>query len=189
MEKEKSERKAKNELQRLRNLARAKNINVPTVGVVTPSDATANKTSYNPADDLQQNAEIARISTASLGKFQPRLGKKLEGTAKPKAKKRKFESNTWDSKEEKERNMGILQSLTNKKSHIDLNMATSVAKKIRKDERDGDGETDKQQPRKGKKGKGKRSKPEYRKGGSKAFGKKKVGGKSSFGGKSKGKKR
>jgi regulator of ribosome biosynthesis len=190
LEKEKSERKAKNELQRLRNLARAKNINVPTVGAVTPSDATAYKTTYNPADDLQQNAEVARISTASLGKFQPQLGKKLENTAKPKAKKRKFESNTWDSKEEKERNMGILQSLTNKKPQIDLNMANSVAKKIRKEERDGDGEADKQQPRKGKKGKGKRSKREYRKSANKAaFGKKKVGGKSSFGGKSKGKKR
>ena len=39
MEEEKQERKAKNELQRLRNVARLKNVKVPTVGVVTPSVA------------------------------------------------------------------------------------------------------------------------------------------------------
>ena len=37
MEEEKQERKAKNELQRLRNIARQKKVKVPTVGVVTPS--------------------------------------------------------------------------------------------------------------------------------------------------------
>lgn len=36
LEEDKKERTAKNELQRLRNLARAKNVKVPTVGVFTP---------------------------------------------------------------------------------------------------------------------------------------------------------
>ena len=37
MEEDKKERGAKNELQRLRNIARSKNVKVPTVGVITPS--------------------------------------------------------------------------------------------------------------------------------------------------------
>jgi regulator of ribosome biosynthesis len=138
LEADRRENKDKNELKRLRNLARAKNIKVPTVGVVTPSASSARVSTSNPADDLKQNAEITRSSTASLGKFQPKLDKKLEKNSAPNAKKRKFESNTWDSSSEKARNMGILDSITNKAPKLDMNMAVAVSKKIRAEEEDGD---------------------------------------------------
>lgn len=163
MEEDKKERKAKNELQRLRNIARTKKVNVPTVGVVTPS-AASTKTSTS--EDLQQAAEIVKSSTASLGKFQPSLNKSLEKSAKVKGKKRKFESNTMDSNVEKERNLGILESITNKQPRLDINLA--VRKDINQEE------TDRSEEKKQQKGKGKK------KGGKK-------GGKGSFGGKKKGK--
>jgi len=134
-EEDKKERKAKNELQRLRNLARAKKINVPSVGVVTPSMSTGRKTTANPADDLKKNAEMVRHATASLGKFQPDLDKKLEKNSKPKGKKRPFESNTWNSNSEKERNVGILNSIMNKQPRLDLSQVLGKAQHAEETER------------------------------------------------------
>lgn len=197
-EEDKKEKKAKNELQRLRNLAKAKKIYLPTVGVVTPSMSSGKKTTANPADDLKQNAETVRFATASLGKFQPNLAKKLEKNAKPKGKKRKFESNTWDGNSEKERNLGILSSIMNKQPKIDLGMALGKAQHAEETAR---AEEKQQEGREGKKGrkitnKEKRSSYFTEKGGKKggkkgdkaqAGGKSQGGGKKSFGSKSKGK--
>jgi len=120
MEEDKKERNAKNELQRLRNIARVRKVKIPTVGVVTPS-VQGNSVGFS--DDLKNAAQFAKTSTASLGKFQPNLTARLEKTAKTKGKKRKFESNTGSSTIEKERNLGILESITNKQAKIDINMA------------------------------------------------------------------
>ena len=150
MDEDKKERKAKNELQRLRNLAKAKNVNVPTVGVVTPSATSTNLASNGTGGDLKNAAEIAKSSTASLGKFQPKLTKSLEKGSKPKGKKRKFESNTMDSNLEKERNLGILESITNKQPRLDINMA--VGKQINEEETERADEKKQQQ----KMGKGKK---------------------------------
>jgi len=171
MEEDKKERKAKNEFQRLRNLARNKNL--PTVGVVT-------STKTNTGEDLKKAAEIVKESTASLGKFQPNLHKNLEKSAKTKGKKRKFESNTMDSKLERERNLGILDSITNKQPRLDITAA--VGKSIHQEESERSEE--KKSARGGKKG-GKNGKKGGKKG--KSFhGKKKVG--KSFGGGGGGKK-
>ena len=63
---EKRERVAKNELQRLRNIARSKKgTKVPGVGL-TPMNPTESQTS----DDLKKASQLAKKSTASLGKFQ-----------------------------------------------------------------------------------------------------------------------
>merc|ERR1711860_7918 len=101
------ERKAKNELQRLRNIARQKKVKVPTVGVVTPSVKGSGGKSLGFSDELTNAAEIVKSSTASLGKFQPGLAKQLEKTAKTKGKKRQFESNTGPADKEKKRNVGV----------------------------------------------------------------------------------
>ena len=53
---------AKNELQRLRNLARAKNTKVPGVGL-TPMNPVESQSS----NDLKKASELAKKSTASLG--------------------------------------------------------------------------------------------------------------------------
>ncbi|XP_066248822.1 ribosome biogenesis regulatory protein homolog [Euwallacea similis] len=66
----KSENVAKNELQRLRNIAKGKNVKIPRVGVVNPDVSSAK--------DLQAAVTVAKASTASLGKFQQKLPKEKE---------------------------------------------------------------------------------------------------------------
>lgn len=61
----KQEKQSKNELQRLRNIARSKNIKLPKVGLPTRE--------YFPSSQhLSEALTVARTSTASVGKFQPR---------------------------------------------------------------------------------------------------------------------
>lgn len=61
----KSEKQSKNELQRLRNLARAKNVKVPRVGI-------PNSDYYHDTRQIATAVTVARSSTASVGKFQNR---------------------------------------------------------------------------------------------------------------------
>merc|ERR1712156_759004 len=154
MAEDKKEKVAKNELQRLRNLARAKNVSVPSVGVA-PSTKDAQAKSLSKSEDLKKAADIARASTASLGKFQESLHKKLE-------------SNTVDNSTEKERSLNILQSITNKSSKIDIDAA--VNKQIFRE--DQERKTEKEKEREGKKkgkGKGKRDKAHFKRKGNKKF--------------------
>lgn len=124
---EKRERVAKNELQRLRNIARAKKTKVPGVGL-TPTIASESQTS----DDLKKASHLAKKSTASLGKFQEKLPSALEKKVKPvKGKKRKFEPLINAS--EKEKNLQVLQQITNKKSNLDVTKA--VGKSIHSEEK------------------------------------------------------
>ncbi|VVC99217.1 unnamed protein product [Leptidea sinapis] len=68
---EKSEKVAKNELQRLKNIARARKVKIPRVGL----PVTADKAS---ASQLATATSVAKASTASLGKFQNKLPKEKE---------------------------------------------------------------------------------------------------------------
>lgn len=61
----KQEKQSKNELQRLRNIARSKNIKLPRVGLPT-------KEHFPNSQQLSEAVTIARTSTASVGKFQSR---------------------------------------------------------------------------------------------------------------------
>lgn len=61
----KKEKQSKNELQRLRNIAKSRNIKLPKVGLPT-------KDQFPNSQQLSEALTIARISTASIGKFQPR---------------------------------------------------------------------------------------------------------------------
>merc|ERR1712117_820388 len=172
----KREKVAKNELQRLRNLARNKKVAVPSMGVV-PATKKEQARSLTQSEDLKRAAEIAKTSTASLGKFQENLNKKLEKTAKVKGVKRKFESNTGDSNAEKERSLGILESITNKSAK--LNIDAAVNKQIFREDQEKRTEKEKGRDSKlkmKKGGKGKRSKAHFAN----------KGGKGKFTGKSKG---
>jgi len=172
----KREKVAKNELQRLRNLARAKKVQIPSVGnlpVVQKDPVKA----VSQSEDLKKAAELAKTSTASLGKFQENLSKKLEKSAKVKGTKRKFESNTADSSVERARTLGILESITNKSAKIDIDAA--VNKQIFKEDQERRTEKEKERDSKSKKkksGKGKRDKAHFAN----------KGGKGKFTGKSKG---
>ena len=165
---DKREKAAKNELQRLRNLARAKNVKVPTSGVGPVGKETSSK-ALSQSDDLKNAAEIVKSSNASMGKFQESLNKKLENNSKVKGKKRKFESNTADNASEQKRSLNILESITNKSSRI--NMEAAVNKQIYNEDQARKTEKEKEREGKGKsKGKGKRNKAHFaRKGGKGKF--------------------
>jgi len=157
----KREKVAKNELQRLRNLARTKNVTVPSMGVV-PATKKDQARSVTQSEDLKKAAEIAKTSTASLGKFQENLAKKLEKTAKVKGVKRKFESNTGDGGSEKERSLGILESITNKSAKLNIDAAVNTQIFREDQERRTEKEKEKDSKMKMKKGgKGKRSKAHF----------------------------
>jgi len=172
---DKREKVAKNELQRLRNLARVKKVALPSVGVVPPSKQNAVR-AVTQSEDLKKAADIAKSSTASLGKFNENLSKKLEKTAKVKGVKRKFDSNTGDGTTEKERSLGILESITNKSAK--LNIEAAVNKQIFREDQERRTEKEKGRDSKlkmKKGGKGKRSKAHFAN----------KGGKGKFTGKSK----
>ncbi|GFQ82241.1 ribosome biogenesis regulatory protein homolog, partial [Trichonephila clavata] len=107
---EKKERIAKNEYQRLRNIAASK-------------VKVTNMESVNKADkhQLARSLSAAKTSTASLGRFTDKLPK--EGAPKDKMKKRKFKNNTCDAKEEKENYQKIFESLEKTAPKLDVDQA------------------------------------------------------------------
>jgi regulator of ribosome biosynthesis len=87
------------------------------------------------SQDLQKAADLAKKSTASLGKFQEKLPTAMEKKAsKPQGAKRKFEPLVGDSNHEKTKNLEILDKLTSKKSKLDVSKA--VGQKMQRDERE-----------------------------------------------------
>lgn len=162
----KREKVAKNELQRLRNLAKSKKVTVPSLGVLPAGNTQAKGVqevrSVSQSEDLRRAAEVAKSSTASLGKFQKDLSKKLEKSAKTKGSKRKFESNTGDNETEKAKSLRVLESLGNKREKMDLDAA--VNKQIFKEDIERRTEKEKERESKGKMkkgGKGKRTKSHF----------------------------
>ncbi|XP_075231563.1 ribosome biogenesis regulatory protein homolog [Lycorma delicatula] len=110
------EKVAKNEYQRLRNIATAHNIKVPHMGVPPTEKLTSAQ--------LETAEGLARISTASIGKFQPRLPKEKAKEKKlPGTKKRKIAP--VPAAEEKESNLGIINSILNKKPKLDISKAVN----------------------------------------------------------------
>lgn len=163
---------AKNELQRLRNIARAKKgVKVPGVGL-TPMNPKEGQSS----DDLKKASQLATTSTASLGKFQDNLPKKLQKQVKtPKGKKRQFDPMVFDG--EKEKNLRVFEQISNKKAKLDVTKA--VGQQINAEER---ANSEWKKGKGGKKGKGKGGKKGGKGGGKgKGGGGKKSGGKKSGG--------
>ncbi|KAI0214871.1 Ribosome biogenesis regulatory protein [Lamellibrachia satsuma] len=97
-QKKRKENIAKNELQRLRNLARNMKGKVPGIGL-TPTEKPDK-------DHISRAATLAKKSTASVGRFTEQLPK--EKPAKNMGRKRKFESNVGDMSSEKKRTLDIL---------------------------------------------------------------------------------
>ncbi|XP_056155629.1 ribosome biogenesis regulatory protein homolog [Lampris incognitus] len=122
--KAKTERVAKNELSRLRNIARAQKIKVPGVGL-TP-------TAQQSPSELSRAVGVAKTSTASAGKFQDRLPK--EKPPRKTGKKRKFEPLIGDFSAERRRQLELLQVMDSKKPRLDVTRA--VNKQMREDDRE-----------------------------------------------------
>lgn len=116
--KTKKENVAKNEYQRLRNIAAARKIKVPQVGL-PPMEANLH------VPQLQIAADVARVSTASLGKFQPTLPED-KNTKQTKnvgnSKKRRL----MNSNEEKSMNLDIAEKVLKKKPKLNLSKAVNM---------------------------------------------------------------
>jgi len=146
----KKERVAKNELQRLRNIAKNQK---GGKGMIM-------STQFKPAEKkekerLGQEVEIAKVSTASVGKFQDKLPK--EKKMKNAGKKRKFESVAGDSSSEKKRALEIWGKVN--KPDNTPNMEKAVNKKIASDQINAASNK-----KKGKSGSGKIKNKHYREG-------------------------
>uniref|UniRef100_A0A3B1IUZ6 Ribosome biogenesis regulatory protein n=1 Tax=Astyanax mexicanus TaxID=7994 RepID=A0A3B1IUZ6_ASTMX len=120
--KAKKERVAKNEFNRLRNIARASK--TPVAGLGLAPRAQQSKS------ELAQAVSVARTSTASVGKFQDRLPK--EKAPRNTGKKRKFQPLLGDFGNEKQKQLEMLKVMETKKPRLDVTKA--VNKQLREDE-------------------------------------------------------
>ena len=74
---------AKNEHQRLRNIAKTRKVNLPGVGltpVVSGGGGNAGPPTISASAELLKAADLAKKSTASLGKFQVNIARSLDGS-------------------------------------------------------------------------------------------------------------
>ncbi|KAI4789090.1 hypothetical protein KUCAC02_035450 [Chaenocephalus aceratus] len=121
----KKERVAKNEFNRLKNIARAQKIKVPG-GVrrgLTPVVSQGK-------DDLSRAVSVARTSTASAGRFQDRLPK--EKAPKNMGKKRKFDAVIGNFSSEKQKQLDLLKLMDGKRPKLDVTKA--VNKQMREED-------------------------------------------------------
>lgn len=119
---ERKERVAKNELQRLKNIARGNKFRVTGSNLVPVSPSIA---AFTNTEDVVKAASLAKLSTASLGKFESKL--KNERAPKNSGKKRQFETNVpGDLKSEKEKNLAAIESLSRKVPKIDMKKAVGT---------------------------------------------------------------
>lgn len=122
--KAKKERVAKNEFNRLKNIARAQKVKVPGIGL-TP-------TAQQSKDELAKAVSVAKTSTASAGRFQDRLPK--EKPPKNTGKKRKFEPLIGNFSNEKQKQLELLKTMDSKKPKLDVTKA--VNKQMREEDRE-----------------------------------------------------
>ncbi|KAL0892797.1 hypothetical protein ABMA27_014495 [Loxostege sticticalis] len=120
---EKSEKVSKNELQRLKNIARARKVKIPRVGIPVTSDKAS-------ATQLATAATVAKASTASLGKFQDKLPKEKDARGKGiheliPGKERKRKAPIPTPQAERENNLSMIDKILNKRPKIDIEKAVS----------------------------------------------------------------
>ncbi|XP_039982260.1 ribosome biogenesis regulatory protein homolog [Xiphias gladius] len=120
----KKERVARNELNRLKNIARAQKVKVPGVGLTPTAQQSKN--------ELARAVSVAKTSTASVGRFQDRLPK--EKPPKNTGKKRKFEPLISDFSNERQKQLELLKIMDSKKPKLDITKA--VNKQMREEDRE-----------------------------------------------------
>ncbi|XP_059619837.1 ribosome biogenesis regulatory protein homolog [Phlebotomus argentipes] len=140
----KKERVAKNELQRMRNVARAQKLKIPRVGITNPAAASSK--------ELLTAATVAKASTASVGKFQDKLpkDKKARGLGVKElipGVKRKASHLEPETK----RNLDVVESVLKKRPKVDVEKAISLQKRDDRERRDA--EQAESKPKRSKKGK------------------------------------
>lgn len=118
----KNERVAKNEMQRLKNIARAQKIKVPRVGILDSNVSTSK--------ELTTAVTIAKSSTASVGKFQNKLTK--EKTARGLGVKELIPGVKRKASHlapEKSQNLELIQSILNKRPKFDEEKAVTMQRR------------------------------------------------------------
>lgn len=130
---DKNERVAKNELQRLRNIARSTK-KMPGAPGFTPTELEKNNTKNKLPDKLhlKKQLHMAKTADASMSKFSQKL-KDEDKTTRGFGKKRKFESN-WNLGTEKEKQLRLFDKLSSNKeksSKEKLNIDKAANKHIR----------------------------------------------------------
>ncbi|RVE58749.1 hypothetical protein OJAV_G00198050 [Oryzias javanicus] len=163
----KKERVAKNEFNRLKNIARAQKIKTPGVGLLPRPKQSK--------DELSRAVSVAKTSTASAGRFQDRLPK--EKPPKNAGKRRKFEPLIGDFSSEKQKQLELLKVMDSKRPKLDITKA--VNKQMREEDRE-----EAASKKKGRKG-GAAGRPKGK--GGKGKGGRAGGGKAGGGGKRRGK--
>lgn len=124
----KNERVAKNEIARMKNIARAQKVQIPRAGFVSEDSASAK--------DLHVAATIAKASTASVGKFQDKLPREKEARGIgikeliPGSKRRR----TMDPKMEKSEQLEVVKKILNKRPKIDEDKAVQIQKREAREE-------------------------------------------------------
>jgi regulator of ribosome biosynthesis len=99
----KKERVAKNEFQRLKNLAHAKKINVRNDGAIINPKSSVN--------DVKKALATAKYSDASMGQFSERIAANEDQQTRGFSKKRKYESNLGSLKSEKDKQLKLFEQL------------------------------------------------------------------------------
>lgn len=122
--KAKKERVAKNEYNRLKNIARAQKVKVPGMGLTPKAQQSK--------DELSKAVSVAKTSTASVGRFQNRLPK--EKPSKNTGKKRKFDPLIGNFSNEKQKQLELLKTMDSKKPKLDITKA--VNKQMREEDRE-----------------------------------------------------
>ncbi|XP_038624928.1 ribosome biogenesis regulatory protein homolog [Tachyglossus aculeatus] len=121
----KKERVARNELNRLRNIARAHNVPLPGPGGLRP-------TGHQDRDELGRAERVAKRSTASVGRFQERLPK--EKAPRASGRRRRFRPLLGDLAAERKAQMDVLRLLGSKKPRLDV--ARAANKQMREEDRE-----------------------------------------------------
>lgn len=119
-----NEKVAKNEIQRMKNIVRAKKIDAPRAGYLGPEVADS-KT-------LRTVATVAKASTASVGKFQEKLPNEKQARGigvKELIPGTKRKASHIGGESEKEENLALIKSILNKKPKIDVERAISLQKR------------------------------------------------------------
>lgn len=118
-----SEKVAKNEIQRMKNIVRARKEDVPRSGYLGGEAASSNQ--------LLTAVTVAKASTASVGKFQNKLPKEKEARGigvKELIPGSKRKASHITEQPEKEVNLDLIKSVLNKKPKIDIEKAISLQK-------------------------------------------------------------
>lgn len=118
-----NEKVAKNEIQRMKNIVRAKKIDTPRSGYLGPEAASSNQ--------LLTAVTVAKSSTASVGKFQSKLPKEKEARGlgvKELIPGGKRKASHITAQPEREANLDLIKSVLNKKPKLDVDKAISLQK-------------------------------------------------------------